>query len=167
MKKIILLIALVLLLNGCALVPAKDDKDVLYLNLIDSLNLRDKNGFETNSEIFDLTFELNEIENGYRYYVTLDNPKYAMYGVSILAIEEGEDYSDKMAANAGIFEDDDYYLVPGQAEPSKGYVKGISISGLSNSLEEKPKLKVIVQWHSSKQEIRQLFFYHDFNEIGD
>ena len=88
MKKIILLITLVLLLNGCAFVPAKDDKDVLYLNLIDSLNLRDKNGFETKSEIFDLTFELNEIENGYRYYVTLDNSKYAMYGVSILAIEE-------------------------------------------------------------------------------
>lgn len=167
MKKIILLISLLLLLNGCALLPEKDDNDVLYLSLIDSLNLRDSSGFIAKSEIFDVTFELSELNNGYRYYVTIDNPKYAMYGVSILAIEDGVDYSDKMAANAGVFEDNDYYLIPGQANPSKGYVKGISISGISNSLEEKPKLKVIVQWHSSKQDVRQVFLYHDFNVAGE
>lgn len=162
MKKIISIIICSVLIFGCSKRVNADDTDEKYRNLYQTLIMHDDSLFVNNTDLFDISFEGSMTNKGYRYYVVLDNPRYAMYGVSIIALAVGEDYSDLMAPNAGIFENVSYKLVPGQTNSEDGYVKGINISGICDN-QESVKLKVLVQWHSNRQEVKQEFFYHDFS----
>lgn len=164
--KKILTIILCLFLCSCSLNFKKNDKNEKYLNLMETLTLHDESLFVHSSKVFDISFECSNTPSGYRYYVVVDNPRYAMYGVSVLAIVVDNDYSEEMAANAGIFEDVAYNLVPGQTLLENGYVKGISVSGIVKS-ETPPILKVVVQYHSYKQEVKQEYFIYDFSEDGE
>lgn len=162
MKKIISIIICSVLIFGCSKRVNADDTDEKYRNLYQTLIMHDDSLFVNNTDLFDISFEGSMTNKGYRYYVVLDNPRYAMYGVSIIALVVDEDYSNLMAPNAGIFENVSYKLVPGQTNNEDGYVKGISISGICEN-QESVKLKVLVQWHSNRQEVKQEFFYHDFS----
>lgn len=143
-----------MILCGCQLDSSTSKNDEEYLNLIETLN--DRTTFVEASNVFDINLEVAKTNEGYRYYVIIDNPKNAMYGVGAIAVEKGFDYTLNMAANVGIFEDVEYNLVPGQADPNKGYVTGLSISGTTTNAE--PTLHVLVQWYSKKQEVHQEFF---------
>ena len=83
-------------------------------------------------------------DGAYRFYVTIDNPKAAMYNVEAIAIESDVDYSNEMAANIGLFEDTKYSMIPNQTNASKGFVKGVNISGVTKN--ENPVLYILVTW---------------------
>ena len=143
MKKVLLCLLLLFTLSACKQgnSSSDDDKYLDYCSL-----LAEHSGFAAKSEFFDVSTDITAIEGGYRFYIIIDNPKVAMYNVEAIAIEDGVDYSKTMAANIGIFEDNRYTMIPNQANPEQGFVKGISISGISGRSE--PHLKLMVQWDS-------------------
>ncbi len=139
------LISIFLLFCLCACdtnVLGSKDSSSHYSDLIELVS--GYSNFVKSSEYFDIAADVAKIDEGYRYYVTIDNPHYAMYDIEAIAIESGVDYSDNMAANAGVFEDIEYHMVPNQFNASKGYVEGLVISGLSSS--PNITLYVLVQW---------------------
>jgi len=94
---------MVLLLTSCS-----NSKDIdagameRYNSMIEQLSTR--TDFKTKSEYFDISLDVGSIDGAYRFYVTIDNPKAAMYNVEAIAIESDVDYSNEMAANIGLFE---------------------------------------------------------------
>lgn len=152
MKKILSTVFVLFLLVGCK-TNTSTNNDEKYFNLLDTLINR--TSFVTESSFYTISTDISKTSEGYRYYVTFDNPKNAMYDVTIIAVEEGVDYNVNMAPNVGIFEEKNFNLVPFQANPDKGYVSGLTISGVSSS--EGVWLRCLVQWHSKKQEVHQEF----------
>ena len=124
--------------NGEASVSG-NEKYIDYCDL-----LSEHSEFIERSEYFDISTDITPIEDGYRFYVIIDNPKVAMYAVEVIAVEDGVDYTKTMAANIGIFEDTAYTLIPNQANVEQGFVKGISISGISEN--PNPQLKLLIEW---------------------
>lgn len=103
--------------------------------------------FADSSSYYDVTLDIAKISDGYRFYIIIDNPKVSMYDIEAVAIEKGVDYSQKMAANIGIFEEEYYSMVPNQYNTEKGFVKGVSISGVTTSLNG--EFYLLVQWNNS------------------
>ena len=150
MKKLLIVLSLLLCLCGCE----EDGKQVAnpddrYLYIIEMIN--EHENFQEVSNYFDISTEMAKIENGYRYYITVDNPRIAMYDIEILAIEKNVDYRNNMAANVGIFEDKEYNMVPNQANSSKGYFKGVVVSGISK--EPSTTLYIFVQFKNADYSI--------------
>lgn len=136
MKKVLLILVLILTLFGCSSQNKKDaNPNERYFYIIDVLKEHDS--FSTTSDYFDISVEMAKINEGYRYYITIDNPKIAMYDIELLAIENDVDYTSNMAANVGIFEETQYNMIPNQANVDKGYTKGIVASGVSKNSETK------------------------------
>lgn len=132
MKKL-LLIALLLCLCGCQNQKKQDiSGEDKYLSLIETL--KEYSGFSDGSQYYDVTCEMTPIyggNGGFRYYITIDNPKISIYEMQVLAIEKDVDYTNTMAACSGVF-DTRYSMIPNQSNPDDGFVKGIVISGISN-----------------------------------
>jgi len=129
MKKIVVILLTVFCLFGCSEIGRQDvDPNQRYFALIDTIKQRDN--FIDVSNYYDLSIEVAKIDDGYRYYVTIDNPRAALYDIEAMAIEKDVDYTNKMAANVGIFEDSIYSMIPNQKNPDKGYVSGLVMSGV-------------------------------------
>lgn len=109
------------------------DPDAKYYTLIDNINNHDS--FVPSSKYYDIKTEMAKINDGYRFYITIDNPKIALYDVEALAIEDGVDYTNSMAANVGIFDEKEYSLIPNQKNPDKGFVSGLVFSGVTDKNE--------------------------------
>lgn len=134
MKKILIVLICLLCISGCQEVGKENiDPNERYYVLIDYI--REHEGFLSYSNYYDISAEMAKIEDGYRYYVTIDNPKSAIYDVEAVAIEENRDYTNTMAANVGIFEDKIYSLIPNQKNSEKGYVNGLVMSGVTENSE--------------------------------
>lgn len=130
----IVTILCILILCGCSLLPDKGkDANDRYFYLIDML--KEHENFSDSSRYFSINVEMAKIENGYRYYIIIDEPQLAMYDIEMIAIEKDVDYTEKMAANIGIFEDTQYNMIPNQANVEDGYVKGLVASGVSKKAE--------------------------------
>lgn len=151
---------MVLLLTSCS-----NDKGVdagtmeRYNSMIEQLSTR--TDFKTKSEYFDISLDVGSIDNGYRFYVTIDNPKAAMYNIEAIAIENAIDYTNEMAANIGLFEDTKYSMIPNQTNASKGFVRGINISGVTSN--ENPVLYVLVTWTNKDASVTK----REFFKLGD
>ena len=134
MKKILTVLLVLLCFCGCSEIGKKNvDPNQRYFALIDTIIERDS--FINVSNYYDLNVEMAKIDDGYRYYVTIDNPRSALYDIEAIAIEKDVDYTNKMAANIGIFEDSVYSMIPNQKNPEKGYVSGLVMSGVTDSPE--------------------------------
>ena len=132
MKKILLIILLLISLCACNEDgKQKADPDERYMYIIEMISEHET--FQDSSNYFDIAVEMAKISDGYRYYITIDNPRIAMYDIELLAIEKSVDYRTQMAANVGIFEEKEYHMVPNQSNPDQGYVKGIVASGVSKN----------------------------------
>lgn len=139
MKKLVFVLISLLVLCGCQEIGKEDvDPNKRYFAMIETINDRDI--FESVSNYFDISADIAKIDGGYRYYVTIDNPRSAIYDIEAIAIEKSVDYTNTMAANIGIFEDTEYSMIPNQKNPDKGYVSGIVISGIS----EKPETTLYI-----------------------
>ncbi len=149
MKKIFILIISLCLLSGCTTdstaVSGSDDRYYDMLHQLENVQ-----NYASEPTYYSLTIELSEVEGGYRFFVIVDEPKIAMYNIQVMAIVEGDDYSNTMAANVGIFEDTSYTMIPHQTKPDDGYVAGLSISGLT---EDNPcTLNIMVRYETSDHE---------------
>ena len=164
MKKLILLLLTLFMLSACQ-DPGKEmtNPDGRYTYIIDMI--KEHEVFSDTSNYFDINVEMAKIEGGYRYYITIDNPRIAMYDIELLAIEPDVDYLNTMAANVGIFETKEYNLVPNQSNPAQGYVKGVVASGISSKSET--TLYVFVQFKNSDYSTtRSEYFKLDVKYVG-
>ncbi|MDO4500707.1 MAG: hypothetical protein Q4B60_05460 [Erysipelotrichaceae bacterium] len=145
MKKILISILILFGLVGCKSNKTIDNfKRDKYNSMISLLN--EHLEYKDASEFFDVSVDITPIEEGYRFYIVIDNAKVAMYDVEAIAIEKDVDYTNTMAANIGIFEDSDYSLIPNQVNVDGGYVKGLSISGIT--VNPNSNYYLLVQWHN-------------------
>lgn len=128
-----------------------------YMDVVSQLQEREE--FNDGSEFFDVAFDSSKIEDAYRFYVIIDNAKTAMFDVVAVAVEKDVDYSSNMAANIGIFEENEYSLIPNQYNAEKGFMKGISISGISTKAN--PTLYLLVEWHNKDRS----FTYREYIKI--
>ena len=82
------------MLCGCSLIPnrTKDAND-RYFYLIEMLNEHET--FSDHSRYFSIEAEMAKIDNGYRYYIIIDEPQLAMYDIEVMAIEKDVDYMVK------------------------------------------------------------------------
>ena len=146
MKKLLIILLIIFGLCGCQ-DPGKKaaNPDDRYLYIIEMIG--EHESFVTTSNYFDIAVDMAKIDGGYRYYITIDNPRIAMYDIELLAIEKDVDYRNKMAANVGIFEEKEYNMVPNQTNTAQGYVKGIVASGVSDLSET--TLYIFVQFKNA------------------
>ena len=145
MKKIFLSLFLIIGLFGCS--DSDSAAETKYYDMLKLISQREE--FSAFSDNFSVSAEISPISEGrYRYFVTVDNPRIAMFEVEILAIEEGKEYVDEVTANAGVLLDEVYNMIPNQSDISRGYISGINISGETNN--EHPVLYVLVQWHNKE-----------------
>ena len=137
------------LLCGCSKTDSNqisEEKMQLYLTYYKSMTEMDR--FLPSSSFYDLEVVMNQLPDGtYRYYVILDNPQVAMYDVQLLAADTRVDYNlqQTLAPSVGLFEDQEYSLIPYQSYPELGYVKGLVASGESS--EVTVELLVMVSWY--------------------
>lgn len=156
MKKFILVLTFLLLLNGCQFKKKTTiDNYERYLNLIEIVE--ENEVFIENSNYYDVDCEMASINNGYRYYITIDNAHSAMYNVEAIAIEPDKVYTDNFAANVGIFDDIEFNMIPNQSNVDKGYVEGLVISGTTD--KDEVQLYLLVQWSNEdySQQYREFF----------
>lgn len=134
MRKIILFVLVTFLLSACSFPSKKkEDSNDRYYSIVE--NIFSQNDFARVSNYFDISGELAKIDDGYRFYITIDNPRNALYDVEALAVEQGVDYTSTMAANVGIYDEKEFCLIPNQTNPNKGYVEGLVISGVTQNPE--------------------------------
>ena len=165
MKKLFLIICILFLFSGCQSDgKQKANPDERYMYIIEMIS--EHESFQETSNYFDIAAEMAKIENGYRYYITIDNPRIAMYDIELLAIEKNVDYRSNMAANVGIFEEKEYHMVPNQSNPDQGYVKGIVASGISR--DPSTTLYIFVQFKNSDYSaVRSEYFRLDVSYEGN
>lgn len=151
MKKIIIFLFTILILIGCEdIVRSNNSNDSSTIRYYDMIELIDSNtNFSYASNYFDISGDISKIDEGYRYYVFVDDPKIAMYDIEVMTIEKGVDYTNKMTANIGIFESEEYHMIPNQSDKKLGYVKGLSISGVTDKANV--SLYVLVQWKNKNK----------------
>ena len=80
-----------------------------------------------------------------------------MYDIKIIVIEDGVDYSEVMAGNIGIFEDGSYNMIPNQTNIEKGFVKGLSVSGITDKADT--SLKVMITWQDKLLSVTSREFF--------
>lgn len=159
-KKIISILLVVFLLSACSSDSTiNKSASERYNSMIEQLSSR--TDFKSTSEYFDISFDIASIENGYRFYISIDEPKVAMYNIEAIAIEANVDYSNIMAANIGLFEDEKYSLIPNQSYADKGFVKGVNISGTSENAN--PTLYVLVVWSNKDLSVTK----REFIKVGE
>lgn len=150
MKRIFIVFVCLLIITSCQ--ENNDSSIKLYNEMIEILDSTED--FVPNSKYFTVSYEVATTNEGQRYYIVIDNPTMAMYGVNVLAFEEGSDIENEFAPNAGIFENK-INLVPNQINKDMGFVKGISISGI---LSNDSPVFCLVQWKDEKNSK----FYREF-----
>ena len=98
MKKLFISLILLLALFGC---QKTNSEETMYFDFMKLLQEREE--FTSSSLNYNISYEITSIgDNKYRYFVTIDKPKIAMYDIEVMAIEQGKDYSEDIAASAGI-----------------------------------------------------------------
>lgn len=158
MKKIILFLTTVLLLQGCSFSDKKNyaQKVELYESYYQTVLDNDK--FTDSSPFFSINAEMDKIPEGYVYEIILDDAKVAMYDVKIMVVENGKNYNEeeKMMPSAGIFNDQIYNVIPNQSRVEEGYMSGFQLLGETNA--DKIKLDVLVIFN----DYRKLNTYREF-----
>jgi hypothetical protein len=169
-KKAILILA-ILILNGCAF----DSNEYLSTENYARYqayytSIFDNDRFLTYSDAFLLEVVFTKIENQYRYDIIIDQPNIAMYDIEVMVVENDISFerSDKMMPNFGIFETNDTNMIPYQVDVSKGYVKGIILSGLIDV--PVVELKIMIAWkdYAKLNSTREFFLRNlDYDRMQD
>lgn len=165
MKKLLVLLLIILCLCGCQEIATENvDPDQRYFDMINTI--KEHEVFINTSNYYDVSVEMAKIEEGYRYYVTIDNARIALYDIEAMAIEQDVDYSNTMAANIGIFEEKEYSMIPNQKNPEKGFVSGLVMSGVSELPET--TLYIYVSFKNADySEIKTEYFKLDVKYEGE
>ena len=166
MKKIFLCFVFVTMFVGCNRMT-ETNKNLSYINYQGYYEAIEENT-RFNSELlyYSLDGKMSVLPDGtYRYYVFLENPQIAMYNVIFLGVENDIPFAqaDKMMPSIGIFETQKYNLIPYQSNPSRGYVKGLVISG--ETTDPTIRLKLLIEWtDKSHEKITREYFICNLDE---
>lgn len=167
-KQILCLLSLILLLSGCAKEqPNQISAEKMQLYTAYYKSLLDNDRYFEKSEYYDIEVVMNQLpEGGYLWYVILDNPQIAMVDVEMLAADQAVDYlqGQTIAPSVGLFEKDEYSLIPNQVYKDQGYVRGLMASGECST--PTVDLLVMVSWkdYAKLKETREYFQLRgDFN----
>ncbi len=139
MRKLILLLVLTLCVSACSDRNTKDKEfQNTYNSFVDSI--LDNNGADTAEIPFAHHLEVTKESSGeYRYAITIDDPKVAMYHIQMMVV-------DKAAGGQypflGLLNDEEMFsMIPNQENKDKYFVKGVVLEGLSPN----PKFTLYVQ----------------------
>lgn len=161
MKKLILILTSVLLLQGCSFSDKQNysKKVEQYESYYQTVLDNDK--FSDSSPYFAIKVDMDKVDEGYVYEIIVDEAKIAMYDVKIMVVENRKDYNDedKMMPSAGIFDDQVYNVIPNQSRIEKGYMSGFQLLGETN--EDAINLEVLVIFN----DYRKLNTYREFMEF--
>ncbi|MGN1388186.1 MAG: hypothetical protein ACI4WR_00910 [Bulleidia sp.] len=148
----------ILLLSGCSSSGSSESAaQAAYEGYYTSIETN--SSFAESSLYYSVSAEMTEMSDStYRYYIVIDNPQIAMYDIVVMAVENDIPLasSDKMMPNIGIFDSKEYCMIPFQSNPDDGYVKGIVISGETDS--NPVSLKMLVEWKDRNHENTQREF---------
>ncbi|MDD2591683.1 MAG: hypothetical protein PHP11_00705 [Erysipelotrichaceae bacterium] len=147
MRKILTILLLLILLMGCSDNNESSDSIKLENYAYIYQTITDNDTFNTTTEHFDMNVVMSQIDDqNYRYDIIIDDPKVAMYDIKMMAVENNIDYSlaNKMMPSIGIFDEEEYNMVPYQINTELGYVKGLIISGKTDA--PVVNLKIRITW---------------------
>jgi hypothetical protein len=160
------ILAGVLALSGCSSSSDVDTDAQKYEAYYQTVLTNDT--WMDGSLYFSLSAEMSQVEDGsYRYYIFLDDAQIAMYQIAMIAVENDTPYGqgDKMMPNIGIMGSSTYTMIPNQAAPELGFVKGLVISGESE--DPSLDLKVLVEWKDkSLDRVSRAFIAFTLDESG-
>ncbi len=164
MKKIILILAMLVALVGCSSdVERQIDEEKYNAYLTYYQSILDFSNKQTSSEYFDITVVVNKVsDEEYRYDVVVDNPRVAMYNLIVLVIVDNVSSTintDEMMPSIGIFEDDDYAMIPGQVYTDNNYIEGVDLSLTDSS--DSISISVMVSF-TNKDESKSTREYFNF-----
>lgn len=162
MRKILIMLICFFILSGCAMLTEENiEKDSLqkYETYLTSLIEQDR--FLDGSYYFTISAVFNPLEDGkVRYDVFIENAQVAMYSVEILVIENTAKRTDTtIYPCVGIFEQEDYTMVPFQKNESQGFVEGFQLTGISD--QQQPTLNILVTW----KDYAKLNTYREFIKL--
>ena len=160
MRKLLLMFMMIVFLAGCANNNESIDKLKLENYAYIYQTITDNDTFDTVADHFDMQVVMSLIgDNEYRYDIIIDNPQVAMYDIKMMAVENNMDYSlaDKMMPSIGIFDDEEYNMVPYQVETSLGFVKGMVISGTTNAPVINLKIRITWKDYTKVEETKNYF----------
>ena len=136
------------MLTACSGETDNTDNENDEYNAINK-TIMDNEQYQVGSDYYDVNIVTNALDDGtYRYYVIVDNPQMAMYNVVAMAcdVKNINVNSDVMCPNIGIYEDTQYKMVPNQSNKDEGFVKGFSLSGISDT--ESVSLNMVIMWNN-------------------
>lgn len=145
MKKIIILILCFVLLAGCNSAKKRDRES---MNLYETYwkSLLNETQFLKKSRNFNIEVDFVKEPEGFEYYITVDQPRIAMYDVEIMVIENAESFSvsEEMLPSAGIFEKK-FNMIPNQVRNESNYKEGAILARQELTTDE-ISLRVLVTW---------------------
>ncbi len=153
MRKMLFGILCILLFTGCRITNQKPavKGETSYEGYYRSIEGNEK--FHDYSLFYDISAEMTTLADGsHRYYIFLDSPQIAMYDVTMLAVEDEIPYekAGKMMPNIGVFETNDYSLIPFQSNSKAGFMKGLVISG--ECVADTVNIRMLVEWSDKTME---------------
>ena len=160
LRKLILFIVLTLFVSACSDRTTKDKEfQNTYNSFVDSI--LDNNGADSTEIPFEHHLEVTKESSGeYRYAITIDDPKVAMYHIQMMVV-------DKAAGGQypflGLMNDEEMFsMIPNQENKEKYFVKGVVLEGISAN----PKFTLYVQvsWKDYAQiNTSTVFFSYTFD----
>lgn len=134
------------IVSGCSNKRKLEENYSVYKSYID-LVIDNKENVSTNLP-FEYEIELYDQEDGtYRYVITIDAPKTAMYDIQMIAIDKTLDGTQMTYPTVGILGDDadsKFHMIPNQVNVDKNYVAGFHLDGISKTNDF--RLNVLVVW---------------------
>lgn len=125
-------------------------------------SLLNEDRFQTSSRNFKITAEIDEVDGKYEYYITIEDPKIAMYDVQVMVVEDKVPFSSSniMMPNAGIFESAST-LIPNQARRDKGFMSGILLNH-SDLTSPTVSLRILVSWknYTNLETFKEVFEFN-------
>lgn len=162
LKRISIVIVILLVLTGCTSTYSSDQIKLQKYETYYS-DVMNNEVFNASSSFFDVETVMVALDNNqYRYDIYIDNPKVAMYDISVLAVENNLDISETngkmMPFHTGI-ESNTTNMIPFQSNLESGFVKGLVLSGVVDS--DRVNIKMLVQW----QDYGNVKTYKEFLEF--
>lgn len=155
-KLLVLSIAAIVLLSACS---RNDTSEKDFMNTYNSFvdSILDNNGSESKDIPFTHSINVVKESSGeYRYEITIDNPKVAMYNIQMMVVDKN---SKSEYPFIGLLPEDDVYsMIPFQENKDKSFVKGILLSGISTN--SKFTLNVQVSWKDYAQVNTHTVFFN-------
>lgn len=124
MKKVMLTLISLLMCFGCQSKTQENPQMTQYEKTRDQLIACQQ--FDQNDD-FHVQVIFNEIDDGYRYDVVIDQPKRDMYDIH--AIAYANESENQMCPTIGFFDDESYHLCVNKIDKANGYYKGVQLSG--------------------------------------